>query len=523
MRSITHALAWEYWHKSGLYIAVPIYLLVPPALRLLWPGFADPLTVGHVYIMGTLFLGFSLYMAALTQGYDAKTRRMGFPFAQYRLPLTTVRLVFYQMLFSALAITVIFSLFAGEMFLLTGFRPPLVATLLIVTVMAAWVQALAWLTVKIPLMRVAMLAIFYLAFIAIISPNHGVSGFFQMHLGGVVAWQVCVWFVATAAAVIVALAAVARDRRGEALDLQKIKAGWLRMQVRLPQRQRPFASPARAQLWFEMRQKGWLMPVIAGAVLLISVICYFVQPSIKAWVFLIAIYPAISLPIGMYVGRCYHGGMGGMDNFRATRPLGDRALSDSILKTGALTMLSGLAICLLPLLSFILTHNWISIGKLYEELARKGPGGMGILWIPLELLATWAVLGIGMLLSMNGHTEIIKGLGYAYFVVAIVCVLGKKLLPPAISSAFSSGVAIAIGVTMIAGTAWGYRTARRMKFIAPWAEQVAYAILLAAVCVILFLVKAESLHSRILLAGLAALPLAPFPLGPLAIRWNRHR
>jgi hypothetical protein len=138
-------------------------------------------------------------------------------------------------------------------------------------------------------------------------------------------------------------------------------------------------------------------------------------------------------------------------------------------------------------------------------------------WIPLSLAASLVMTGRQRLLvaSISG---VVPALLAGLFLAGRTAE-GHADLPHSVWQ-------IALGSISVAATAWLFGTALRDGQISASCGERALVAWLAACAVgscIYILAGPLNLSDLVLMAGLLALPLAPFAAAPLALAWNRHR
>jgi hypothetical protein len=109
--------------------------------------------------------------------------------------------------------------------------------------------------------------------------------------------------------------------------------------------------------------------------------------------------------------------------------------------------------------------------------------------------------------------------------IIIGLIFGKWALSEEGRQQFHHAMLVVNAVVFVAGTAWAFVEARRREMIQrPTVAAAAGLWMLAtALAVIDLVLHQRSIPNQILLAGLAALTVAPVALTPLALAWNRHR
>ena len=391
----------------------------------------------------------------------------------------------------------------------------------------AAVQAALWLTDKSLLWTIAALT-----FVAAV-----LGMWFRSRYGSAIGESTHYWYqltpadvvtmlAITAAAYCIAIAGVARNRRGEApLSLGVID--WLyRWFDSPPSRTKPWATAARAYYWTEFRRKGWLMPAFALSLLVAGVMGWLIlsrdtdellEGPLNTQVMLFA----LTMINGILLGNLNHHNGSSMGQFLATRPMTDSQIARITMRTVAWSVLLTWLVWLLALsiLSMILlvagADKWIEL-----------PQPLGWWIVPASLLGAWVIAGVLASIVMTGSTGVFKILIGLITACLVVPLFAKFALTPDAQQVFLRiVVAIASGATLVV-TAWIFAAAHRRALIhAPmiWTA----AGLWAAAFVLAILQWPAHLEPKwfayLLAAAVLALAVAPLAAAPLAISWNRHR
>src|SRR2546427_414672 len=211
--------------------------------------------------------------------------------------------------------------------------------------------------------------------------------------------------------------AVGRARRGEVPDWRGVFA---RAQSR-PQAPRPFASPARAQAWFEWRRHGRSLPALVGLLLPFELALLWLAKDAPAFVFEILFLALITPP---FMAACtawtvsqpnpqVHDSYG-LPPFIATRPLTSAELIAAKLK---IAMWSTLAAWLLVLVAMSLALEWSGTWSMVTERARRMNDAIGtpraaivvLLILAGFIVATWKQLVQSLHIGLTGREWIVKG------------------------------------------------------------------------------------------------------------------
>src|SRR5262245_17446615 len=286
MRSVALAIGWELWGRNrwgiaavlGVTLAVSAVSFVLPRETAREPILALSVIL---FAVGFLYLLSVVLYSELREG----TLLSGFPARLFTLPVRTSVLVAWPMVYGAAALVLLWAAMALLVWLPAGIEQEWwVLPLLVVALV--WFQAVCWAVPGSPLAKILALCVVFpalkmllaLAVAWFVNPqsrldrNALLDGrvlTLALFCGGCLplAYGVAVW-------------GVARDRRGAYQGrlrlgrLIELALGWL------PKRRGRFASAARAQLWFEWRRKGLLLPLFAACFLLFVTVV--VAPHVPA-------------------------------------------------------------------------------------------------------------------------------------------------------------------------------------------------------------------------------------------------
>src|SRR5438034_9610423 len=266
MRSPGLAIGWEFRrrHQWGL-LAVAGYLFVAATIRflILEPDelvlvdsvrFAAlvsvPLTTTFVYLLAVFSYGFAGDLAARHSMYPAR---------MFTLPVTNAALVGWPMLYGTAAVTILW--LAARLFAVwpSGIEIPVIWPALLAAALLAWTQALRWMPYGLPGIRliVGVLCLAALDTVVLVA----------IHFKAGEPTMVAILGPQVPLAYLVARFAVARARRGEVPDWRGMFARPASNAVLLAGPRDHFASPGRAQVWFEWRRHGRSLPALVALLL----------------------------------------------------------------------------------------------------------------------------------------------------------------------------------------------------------------------------------------------------------------
>ncbi|UCD50925.1 MAG: hypothetical protein JSW27_25795 [Phycisphaerales bacterium] len=273
---------------------------------------------------------------------------VGFPTRMYILPAKTSLLVSAQMVSGTLAGVLIYLVTAAGAWIILGARWPLLGPSFFLAIFLAWNMAIMWCAPGLSITKAPPAMLIWGALLVWVGRRYGIDSL-PMHptkmWASVTLGELLTMTLLGASACAVAVVGVSRDRRGDSPELKRIKT-WLEQEVAGQARHdRNFSSAVAAQMWFEVRTKGHLVP-IANAVIqfLIAVVYLCSRPDGTEATMLIvaALIVPLGCPyfVGLLAGSCSSSGEPRqMDSFRAIRPMSTAALAHVMLRNGGLSVL----------------------------------------------------------------------------------------------------------------------------------------------------------------------------------------
>ncbi len=268
MRSAAQAIVWEICAKNR-WSLIFAFGLIPFCALLSFIAGPNHELVKTVHVFCVIATFVSIIWVCSYTANDSRGRFSGFPSWMYTLPLRTSALVLCPMLLGF--VLTLAAVVAWEFTISRYWDAPFElkyigwhALLFIGTLFST--QALIWSLHRFRWVRVAALVATMFAFLYV-----GLVGHISRFSHGAVFWFAGV-FLAIPIAFAGAVAGVERDRRGR-------WQGWTGRLLEhlldlIPRRGGVFASPARAQLWFEWRRKVLFLITVFGAVMALSM-CLF--------------------------------------------------------------------------------------------------------------------------------------------------------------------------------------------------------------------------------------------------------
>lgn len=525
MRSVPQAMTWELFSNSrwGLPCALlggqALPWLLLAALRK--EGAFDSAEESHIVIHIVIAL-----INATTFG-TAIMSSQGHPKRLYTFPVSSATLVAWQML-PAMAVLFVESVLS--MVLLNAVFKldwPIWGPALFMACGLAAVQGVMWLTEK---------SVWLIFAVSVVGSVGGL--WFMSRYGIVLGRPAHLWRDVTPAEMLTMLAAVAlsyrvavagvsRDRCGEGLHSEALRAWIERLLDPAPAFGQPFRTPLAAQFWFDWRQKGampWLVAFLLAASFCGWVLFNRDPPFLLDGCLTLGYFlPIMGFVMGMVIGTSGPAdGKFEMSQFLATRPITNSNLARIILKTTLLNVIGAWLVWCLTVVCVLLLL-WAA-------------GALPSQWLPAEmrwwhplaiLLGSWLTTALMSCLILCGHQRFLGAVFFGGFGLIIGGILfGKWGLSDIQREWFHQTMLVLCGTAFTVGTAWAFIAARRRVLIRSQTVPIAAIAWLTATALAAFELAwrhGQSLPMIVLLAGLAALVVAPIALTPLALAWNRHR
>jgi hypothetical protein len=573
MHSPGQAIAWLFWwrHRWGLLagiayllVAVSTVALVPAELRT-QRGIGLNLTVGGLAVILHL-------MVVFTFGFetDLANKESGYPPRMFVLPLATGTLVRWPMLGGLAAISLAWLVLAGLVLRPCGFGIvwwPWAC----LTALLSVLQALAWMPFSSSYQR--------LVIVLLLAGVSALAGMGLIWLEAPRGLFIAAFVMAWLGGYWLAMVAVTRARRGDpvrwpwssialkradggshsvaptlrggeahsfsatAPHLPVAEAGGYARVGRPPRASRTpaaFHSATTAQLWYEFRRHGWLLPLFMGGLLLFAMPVLFILPNhaTPPWrtaTFVLAIAPFLA-GIGSAAfakedpfAKTYE-----LSSFAATRPLTSAQMVGIKLATGGISagLMCGLTLIALAAWFF---REGVSAG--FAPLRQDMPGWKVAIVILLLIVGwvaiTWKQIVASLCFGLTGRTSLVNAIGIGYGVLVISALIGggwlviHRELLPVVGAWLPAIVVAALAVKSAAAVAVWQLERRRpclgMRLLAKSAAL--WLAIVAAVAGAGAWLIPPALSPVWMTVACAAL-LVPFnrlAAAPSALAWNRHR
>ncbi|MCW3052246.1 MAG: hypothetical protein JWN14_1416 [Chthonomonadales bacterium] len=556
MISPAFGLGWHLWRRYRLFAlsfltyGIMLAISVPAIVRLHLNGVAL-VAAGPLEI--ALFITIALFS---NPDADIVGRNSGYPAYLLTLPVRTVELVLWPML-ACIGTVVLSWLALGHLILHPlGLALPLWWPALILAGLVACIQAVYWLPLGIPYLRLILLLTIILLVV-----GAGVRGSVLLAPGALAA----LFLVIIAIAYRIAVYGVARTRRGDTLE-------WTLPQQRTDSAlrvQKPFRSPQQAELWYEWRRNGLLLPLVVGGLFLFIFACSLRSPERVALDLLHPLVPSeqevqgvggilvnVGVKLGMFLGLALTPmlamaigcGVWRPDNrkpdqslnpFYAARPLTSAEMifakfkmaAHSTLLTWGIVLLFEILILLRPAQEGTTTAP---LGLLLFPYITLKTGILAILVLLAALIQTWKSQVSALFINLCGrpwivHTYAGVTAGLQTGVIMLAVWLNTQHpemwthVLPALPSLLFCTVLLKLGLSV-----WSLRRCcQRHLLQPPTAIKIGLgwlSIALASWLLLCWLLDCNlPTAGELLCSILLFLPLARPALAPLAIDWNRHR
>jgi len=538
MNSPFRAIWWQMWHQHRWFVAAEVAYLLLAAMLSHWlpelfrraslDATEIPLATQHLCLPIGLVI---VHWIAIFQLTNTDSKYIGFPAHMFVLPVRTRALVACPMLVGCVAMGCLWLFWAGLILRPVGIAAPLWWPAGALAAGLTTLQALSWAPFTQNWLRIFLAVPLCLAWL---------GGIALLLLAEVP--EIAMTGVLVGAAVLcyaAAVAVVARHRRGDNIEWRL--AGRIVEWISLWRwRSRPvFASPAAAQVWFEWRGHGWLLPVFLLCMLIWPVGVIFLHSEDKAfpWKILAVILAVPSLIAGLVggsLGRQDAWSKYEMTSFLATRPVTTAALVRAKLVMAALST-AATWLVVLPFIGLTLLRPGFPAA--IAEIAQTVGYGRALAVAALILAAAVASTGLHLVenlwMGLTGRAWVVTtvtvtfaviifagaGIGfwiylhptwYAAVRAAVPWVLDGLLLVKLI-------VAIVVVAALVRSGLVSHKSIAAMIGI--------WSVLVGGLCLAVYCsVPSEHLALAPAAAGIALnIPFSRLAGAPLALAWNRHR
>ena len=417
MHSPAIAIAWEIWRKNR-WALWSVGALVPASFILasLFGNVVREIVYLFEFfavLMSTAILFWSFSFMEM----DAGGRHSGFPSRMFVLPVRTMRLVSYPVIYGIGTILAVYAVWVGAISLQWKVKVPwetILCETSVLTAMMVSIQAIVWALHRFNFTRMIVL-------IGVVT-GLGLFGLFALDPAeGVNRTRLTIVSAAIAlAAYVGALMAVEHDRRGELL-------GWLDRFYQtvpnvLPGRRKLFASFEQAQFWMEWRRRGWLLSCW-GMLMALSLVLWPLSTALfldsTRMLFNLASLPILTLwftaTMGMQLAKSDLWSPGlGLHPITAMRPISTGEVVMAKLKVAGVATVSGLilsALLAMPAMQAVggpahlnedVLHFWSRFPIEHAALLHWAGNPVVVL---TAIGVTWHVMVQGMCPALTGRVR----------------------------------------------------------------------------------------------------------------------
>jgi hypothetical protein len=411
---------------------------------------------------------------------------------------------------------------------------------------AAIAQAVAWSLTGFPNIRMAALIVLAFPLLVLWLEMLRAQGRFDPTTGTWLSPPLAQWLriaALTPIAYLVALAGVARDRRGGSLGMPTVREWIERVRDLMPSRSKAFASPEGAQFWYEWRRCGGWAPVVSAILGSLFLMMLSLLPgaedepvAYRILRNLLTFAPLFAFVLGLSLSRQMSRSVAlkkksGFDAFAATRPLEDAAFPRAVFRAAAASVLALWAT--LWALTFlcggllVLSGRSDAVGDALND-SRLGVAIFGVAiptdWRLLLHLGRCLVAGIAFM-GISASFALDRRLDTVACILFVACIWFKAGVEMGYAPMAPWGWDI-VGLSLLPWPAIHFAQAWRRGCLDARTVGVAFAswCLLAGVLGSFWLeVAPVRPHHVLLILGVSALPTTALALGRTTLAQSRHQ
>lgn len=539
-------LAWEIWRQSrrSFWLVAGIILfaslvnhIIPERIRAI-EAYREPLEGVNGLLM-VLSLGFVFGIFNYTES-DRRKDWSGFPYRLFVLPIPTWHLVALPMVLGASSIISAFWCWVKLVFTHGEISTPWWFAV-VLGVFMAFYQTAIWALAGLRITRLLVLGLAGPIFVTIAILPIAAKDFSSPW----VSEKVLILLLVGLALLTFGVAwfSVARQRHGGGLRRSWLRAHLEKILDALPRRRRNFATPAAAQFWFEWRRAGWILPICAGAILLLACPLSWLyrndpQTTVRMLAEILAMPLVLALAVGMgFVRPDFWSLDGSLTAFLAIRPISTGEIIVTKMKVAALSV----AITWSLVLAFICVWlagwaNNAQLNRLLFEFKMFYPHSWHlilILSVPGLMMVTWRSLVSGFWAGLAGSWKLSFLSTFAKLIALVLGLVGlawmadhdkwSKAHPGLTITLIGWILALAVIAKLwTASIFWNKITPARVRqYLLIWSG--ATLCLLALAIIASPLMDVFRLEHLFVLAAFLVFPLARLGLAPTALAKNRHR
>jgi hypothetical protein len=569
MRSPIAALAWEICYRNRRTILVIAAIVLSAWLfNLFFAGefratvsqSHQLLTINCLLTAASLLLVFSIFNYT---EYNPQKEWTGFPYRLFALPVTALILIAVPMLVGVAAVELVYLVWIKLVFAQGELLKPEWFAFLLGAFMIFY-QTILWTLAGFRIVRIIVLGLGGTSFVGV-----AFLPFFAQYVSSPWFSENVLIGLFSALALLAFAAAwrcIVRQRYGGGQRRSWVKYLIERVANAFPARKNGFRSPAAAQLWYEWRRTGMLLPACIAALLILVIVplSWFLrsEPVCAAWILVwtLAMPMILAFPLGKGFSKPDFWSKDlGVPAFVAIRPLATGEMFVIKMKVAALSA----AISWLLVLAFLSTWMplWADLAPLM--MIRVGfwmAYGHSIwaeyvisaLFVAASVLVTWKLLVGGLWVGLSGNRMFFVTSAVVYSLVPLLAFVGLTILlnhdrqvrawatenPDRVVSICEWIAALAVIAKLwLAAFSWRNVAPTRIRaYLLLWAGAT---LLLVTLAILLwehgvltlqlmslmdFLpVDVFRLRNLLVLLALLVIPFARLGYSPSALARNRHR
>lgn len=525
------AMFWQIWRgwRWGLILgwaylaaAAVVAHLLPDILRRTPGGAAFVPNLGPQLALPCILIGIHMAAAFSLTGADLKER--GYWKMMFVLPVRTRTLVAWPMIWGCLALGCGWLFLALLVLRPTGQFVPLVWPVAALAAGLTFLQAHSWmpmaqhwLSIVVAVLSMSIVAMI-VALVAVFEVPEPVATCFFLGLLPLT-WTAC-------------LRGVAAARRGDVIDLRVWNqlVDWI-SEKRKPA-EHPFHSASQAQLWFECRCFGWLLPLFVAIVFPFALVLVVLQarngaPFTMPLLVLLFVPTFLATVIGFQFGNPSF-------PFVATRPLSSVALVRSKFEMALFSTLAAYipALVTVPLL-FLWPRFFDSALQAAQAAGTPKAATLLLLAVVLPPLLTWKGIAESLWLGLTDRAWLNNAFAFGNAVLFGFGTLFSLWVSfnPTLQALLWQAMPWLIGLLLVVKLIIGIWIvsalvhSRLIKQITAGVLVGSWCVIVAGLCAIaVWLIPGELVRVSGILAGVTLfVPFSRLAGAPLALEWNRHR
>ena len=569
MRSPIAALTWEIFRRNHRTIwAIAAIVLLAWFFNLCFAkefrptesGTNQLLTINCLLTAASLLLVFAIFNYT---EFNPQKEWTGFPYRLFALPVTALTLIAVPMLLGVAGVELVYLVWVRLVFTENQLlKPEWFASLL--GAYMIFYQTILWTLASFRILRIIVLSLIGTSFVGV-----AFAPFFEQYVSS--PWLsekglIALLFGLAFAAFAVAWVCVLRQRYGGGHRRNWVKYLIEQIADALPRRKKGFRSPASAQLWYEWRRAGLLLPSCIGAllILVIAPLSWLLRndagSAVWILVWTLAMPMILAFPLGKGFSKADFWSKDlALPAFVAIRPLATGEMVVTKMKVAALSAGISLLLVLvflsiwLPLwadlapLMMIRIGFWMAYGhSMWAEYA------ISALFVATSAFVTWKLLVGGLWIGLSGSRKKFITAAVVYCLVPLLGFIGLAILlnhdqkvrtwatedPNRVVRICEWIIALAvIAKFWLAAFSWRSITPGRVRaYLLLWSCATLLVITLAillwanGLLTLQLMALVDSLpldvyrlRNLLLLLALLVIPFARLGYAPSALARNRHR